>query len=115
MRFVITRIDDGLDLLTLIQLQKVDDSEALSSAVTHGDPVSLEAIDLAFIREEQQEGMRRSEDQIGDVILILETSTCNTAASSCLSSEGVCSDSLDIATCCHHNNDFLIVDEVLDL
>ena len=114
-RLVVTGVDDRLDLLVRFQTQQVDDRQALCGAVPHRDPVRLEPVHLAAVREEQQERMRRGRDQIGDVVLVLEACAGHPAATADLGPERVCGDGLDVAAGRHHDDDLLVVDQILDL
>jgi hypothetical protein len=65
----VARVDDRLDRLAGLQRQQVDDRHALRRALALGDVHRPQAVHLAAVAEEQQERVRRGEDDVAhDVV-----------------------------------------------
>ena len=107
-------VDDRLDRLAGLQRQQVDDRHALGGALTLGDVEGPQAVHLAEVGEEQQVGVGRGEDHVADEVVGLEPGPGDATATAGLGLELAGRDGLDVLRLGHHDDEFLVVDEVLD-
>ena len=112
---VVTGVDHRLDPFTGLELQEVHHCGAPGRALHHRDLVGLESVDPPEVREHQQVRVRRGVDDVGDVVLVLELRAGDATTSSTLGAEGVGRDGLDVAVGGHHDDELLVVDQVLDV
>ena len=110
----VARVDDRLDLLVGLQRQQVDDRHALGGAFTLGDVERPQAIHLAPVREEQQVRVRGGEDHVAHDVVDLELAARHATAAAALRLERRGLDGLDVLGLRHHDDEFLVVDEILD-
>ena len=107
-------VDDRLDRLARLQRQQVDDRHALGRALALGDLERPQAVHLAAVREEQQVGVGRREDDVADEVVGLELGAADAAAAAALGLERRGRHRLDVLGLGHHDDELLVVDEVLD-
>ena len=94
---VVAGVDDRLDLLVRCERQQVDDGGAARRALLHRDLVRLQAVDPPAVGEEQQVGVRRGVEDVGDVVLVLQLGAADAAPAAALGAEGVGRDRLHVA------------------
>src|SRR3546814_16670476 len=87
----------GRDGFALRKRQEVDHRSAARRGPALGQAPYLHAIDLARGREEEDGGMRRGDEKLGDDILVLRRHAGATLAAAPLGAEGVERGALDIA------------------
>ncbi len=71
-----------------------------------------QAVDAAPVGEEQQVGMRRGGDDVGDVVLVAQAGPLHAPAAPALAAEGVGVDALDVAGGRQGDHQLLVVDEL---
>ena len=65
-------LHDGAHLLVLPEREEVDDRAALRLAGAERQLVHLEAVDLADVREEEDVVVRRGDEEVLDVVVLLQ-------------------------------------------
>ena len=68
----VARLDHGAHLLVLAERQQVDDRAALRLARAERQLVHLQPVDLADGREEEDVVVRRGDEEVLDVVLVLQ-------------------------------------------
>ncbi len=68
----VARLDDGAHRLALPERQQVDDRAALRLARAERQLVHLQPVDLADVREEEDVVVRRGDEEVLDVVLVLQ-------------------------------------------
>ena len=68
----VARLDDGAHGLALAERQQVDDRAALRLARPERQLVHLQPVDLADVREEEDVVVRRRDEEMLDVVLVLQ-------------------------------------------
>ena len=58
------------DLLVGLELHEVDDRLALAAGADVGDLVDLQPVDAAAVREDQDVGVRRRDEEVADEVLL---------------------------------------------
>ena len=97
-----------------LQRQQVDDRHALGRALALGDLERPQAVDLAAVGEEQQVGVGRREDDVAHDVVGLQLGAADATATAALRLERPGRHRLDVLRLGHHDDELLVVDEVLD-
>ena len=95
------------------QRQQVDDRRAPGRALLDRHLVGPEAIDPAQVGEEQQVGVSRGVDDLGDQVLFLQVGALHPPPAPALGSEGGGLHRLDVPRPGHGDDELLVVDQVL--
>ena len=88
-RLVVAGVDDRLDVLVGLERQQVHDGRAPRRALLHRDLVRLEPVHPPEVREEQQVGVGRGGEDVGDVVLVAQLGAGDAATAAALAAEGV--------------------------
>ena len=91
------RQQHGRHALALLERQDIDDVRAARRAPGLRDEVALLAVDAARVREEQNIVVRRGDEEVLDVILLLQALAGDAAAAAPLRAVGIDGQALDIA------------------
>ena len=110
----VTGVDDRLDLLVGLQRQQVDDRHALGRALAFGNLERPQTVDLAAVREEQQVSVRCGEDHVTHDVVDLHLAAGHATTAATLGLERVGRHRLDVLGLGHHDDQFLVVDEIFD-
>ena len=112
---VVAGRDHGADRLLLPERQQVDDRAALRLARAQRQLVDLQPVDLADVREEQDEVVRRGHEQVLDVVLVLHLHPHHADAAAALLAVRGDGQALDVARACDRDDHVLLGDHVLQL
>ena len=105
----------GRHALALLERQDIDDVRAARRAPGLRDEVALLAVDAARVREEQNIVVRRGDEEVLDVILLLQALAGDAAAAAALRAVGIDGQALDIARVREGIAAVLFFNEVLDV
>ena len=111
----VTRVDDGRDLLVVLDGKQVDDGRALGLTAAERNLVHLLAIDLTLVGEEEHVVMRRGDEELLDEVVFLELDATHTLAAALLLAVGGNGQALDVAAARDRDDHVLVGDEVLDV
>ena len=111
-----SRVDEHrLDPLALAQRQQVDERAALGGARGLRQLVHLQPVDLAAVGEEQQVVVRRGDEQVLDVVVVLHVHAGDADAAAALLAVGRQRQRLDVAGVGDRDHHLLVGDQVLDV
>ena len=105
----------GPDELALAQRQHVHERAALGRARRLGQLVDLLPVDLAAVGEEEQEVVRRADEEVLDVVLVLHVHAGDADAAALLLAVGGERQRLDVAGLRDRDDHLLVGDQVLDV
>ena len=109
------RQQHGRHALALLERQDIDDVRAARRAPGLRNEVALLAVDAARVREEQNIVVRRGDEEVLDVILLLQALAGDAAAAAPLRAVGIDGQALDIARVREGIAAVLFFNEVLDV
>ena len=112
---VVARRDHGADELVLAERQQVDDRAALRLARAERQLVHLEPVDLADAREEEDVVVRRGDEEVLDVVVVLHVHPHHADAAAALLAVGRDRQPLDVAGARDRDHHVLLRDHVLEL
>ena len=111
----VARLDDGAHLLVLAERQQVDDRAALRLARAERQLVHLEPVDLADGGEEEDVVVRRGDEEVLDVVVVLHVHPHHADAAAALLPVGGDREALDVAGARDRDHHVLLGDHVLEL
>ena len=105
--------NDGCDLFSRLQGQKIDDRRAPGGPAGLRNLVSLQAVHLSGIRKEQKIMMRRSHHQILDVVVADGLHSLDALAAPVLAAEIIRRHPLDVAQIRHGDDHIFLRNQIL--
>ena len=111
----VARLDHRAHLLVLAERQQVDDRAALRLARPERQLVHLQPVDLADAREEEDVVVRRGDEEVLDVVLVLEVHAHDADAAAPLLAIRGHRQALDVAGARDRDHHVLLRDQVLEL
>jgi hypothetical protein len=113
--FEVARLDHRADILALAERQQVDDRATLRLTRAKRQLVHLEAIHLADAREEEDVVVRRGDEEVLDVVLVLQVHPHHADPPTALLTVGRDGQPLDVARLRDRDHHVFLGDHVLEL
>ena len=111
----VARVDDGRDLLVVLDGKQVDHGRALGLAAAKRNLVHLLTVDLALVGEEEHVVVRRGDEELLDEVVFLELHAAHALAAALLLAVRGHRQALDVAAARDGDDHVLVGDEVLDV